>query len=136
MTARPDRRKGQDAKDLRGSESSGKRRRAAEDGADWFHIALQEAVAKERRGYGARATVTESRGSAPRRAGARMIVGQRRAGTLGPSAAGRLEHSAGPACNAGTGSRESRRLANIISVWKRRPELGMDCGGSVSVHYQ
>mgnify|MGYP000491295396 CR=1 FL=1 len=66
-------------------------------------------------------TVIESRGSAPRRAGARMIVtrGGRNAGTIG---GGALEHSAVQRAMQVLEER-SRGLANIISVWKRRPSL-------------
>ena len=49
---------------------------------DWF-FALKETVEKE--GEAVLATVTESRGSVPRKAGARMIVGRegRIFGTIG-----------------------------------------------------
>ena len=79
-------------------------------------------------------TVIESRGSAPRRAGARMIVtrGGRNAGTIG---GGALEHSAVQRAMQVLEERKSGFGEYHLSL-EKAAELGMVCGGSVRVHYQ
>ena len=79
-------------------------------------------------------TVIESRGSAPRRAGARMIVtrGGRNAGTIG---GGALEHSAVQRAMQVLEERKSGVGEYHLSL-EKAAELGMVCGGSVLVHYQ
>ena len=79
-------------------------------------------------------TVIESRGSAPRRAGARMIVtrGGRNAGTIG---GGALEHSAVQRAMQVLEERKSGVGEYHLSL-EKAAERGMVCGGSVRVHYQ
>lgn len=98
---------------------------------DWF-FALKETVEKE--GEAVLATVTESRGSVPRKTGARMIVGRegRIFGTIG---GGLLEYQAEQTAKTVIQKKESC-FGDCDLSGTQAAEEGMICGGTLRVHYQ
>ena len=91
----------------------------------WWRI--REAI--EGHGRAALVSVIEVEGSAPREAGARMVV-EPEAGLFGSIGGGRLEYEALAAAEAALGSESS---AATVRVWPLGPNLGQCCGGAVTL---
>jgi xanthine dehydrogenase accessory factor len=87
---------------------------------------IQEALEKHRRA--ALISIIKVEGSAPREAGARMVV-QQDAGFFGTIGGGRLEYEALAVAEAAL---SAETPAASVRVWPLGPNLGQCCGGSVT----
>jgi len=88
---------------------------------------IRESLEKERRA--ALISVIKVDGSAPREAGARMVV-QPDAGFFGTIGGGRLEYETLAVAEAAL---SAERPAASLHVWPLGPNLGQCCGGSVTI---